>query len=475
MKSPSFHKPLSLAVVVVIGSVLGISIKKGWIDSANSGASLSAEWVRSPEQGSFPYDRSKQLVRISPLAKLQKGLAELPRTQQLLWLASRAEVAGRAEMPRLLRIAKGKSDMERAIATRWAQLDPEHMFANTVSNDLGTDDIYRVLFESWVKTDPHAALAAAKKERQRPGSDPWLYPALDELMLSAPSVGIEAMRELDLDHFAPNMRSVSAWASVDPRAAARKVATLTSKSQGKAAMKEVGKTWGATDPEAALTYAATLTGELQSALAQASIRAWTKNDPEAAAAFAAAQTDSEFRAQLGKGLALGLANTDPATALAWARDNLRSAARADAIGEVIKSLAGENVDKAKALISEMEPGGTMNQAVSELISEWSWDRSVPKQDILAWIERLPDAETRDRAVMSMHSRLTKERDGLIDFVTGEFGHLATENMIRSAAEQKTRRDPQSAVAWAKSLPADRSELALRKVLSTQRAITLGQQ
>ncbi len=407
---------------------------------------------------------------------ISEALAEVPRTQRYLWLAAQAEQASPAEMRRLFRLAgtENQIDLQRAIAARWAKLDPSHMFQSLQAEPGLNYRCSRILFAHWVESDPDEAveqiLAAKKDKRYRE----WASGLWHDLMKKAPETAILAYNRLDVRGLTIDQRSIREWAEKDPASAAAVVVdNIPSIHGGWRALEEIGKAWGQADPETALSFAIDLKDpNNRAALLTNAMTEWAQHDPEAAVAYASEQQDPNLRAWLGSSLVAGLAETDPVSALAWANDNLQSRDRAYAISEAIETIAKKDVQAAAEAVASIEPGGAMNFAVSKVVGEWSDKGIVDNVEMWSWIASLSDTEARERAVQGLEWRLaTDTQNGLVDLVSGPHGYLATAAMVERAARQKARQDPESAAAWARELPEDRSDKALKAVMNLWRSIS----
>ncbi len=467
------HPVLVFMVAAFAGVIIGTMLRHSWFASIRSNSSNAHRLDQGPasEAGAGQFLISDRRSSGSSRWPNEEGSS---RAERYLILAGRAENASLDEFPRLLRMAQNEkhTDLERAIASRWATLNPSHMFDTLLSEGRASYQIWRVLSEEWAKSDPRALVEAAVASKDDKTLHKYLWAIWDDVMSNAPEVGIEASGRLGVRGYVSGMRNVSNWASEDPRAAAESIFNnMTDTPAGATAITEVGKAWGTTDPEAALQYAASRRSSFRDSLYGASLMesvmiTWAKSDPEAAASYAAAETDPTLRALLGQGLAAGLAKTDHQAALIWADENLQSSSRVRAIGNVIKTMAKSDIGAASELVSGMDPGGAMNQAVWQLMDVWIRQHGAENKTMLDWVESLSDVEAREKAVRGLEWGASNDsRDWLIDFVGGSHGHLATEAMVQRAAMQRARQDPTSAVAWAQALPQDRSGIALKSVLA----------
>lgn len=453
-----------VTAAVLLGFGIGVAVRNHWMTMPAVALQPSGTNGRtgSEDVPTVLADRTTENARLSTvLAKMSAG-------KRALWIATRAEGAEPEKLWHLLQLAKDQPELQSAIAARWATLDPRHMHAKL----LQTDDrrYFHELFDTWSKSDSRGMFAAvleARNNKQTKGTSST-HTAIEHLMRNAPEVGIEAMAAFGIEHYLPSMRGIEAWVATDPKEAANQIAgTLPHTHAGMNAMKAVGKAWGARDPETALAFAASLNDAMGNQLALYAMHAWAGVDADAALAFIDRQADSVLRIKLGQGLAQGLAEEDPHTALRWASDHLQSTVRSEAIGNIVKAASKKNIHEAAALVSNMNPGGAMNTATRELLQTWA-EKGLQKNDAMyQWIESLDDIHTRDHAIEFLGGRLAYAgKHGLVAFVSGDYGHLASESMLRQAVELRMRQDPQSAVQWAKSLPEDRSAKVLNLV--TQR-------
>ncbi len=431
----------------------------------------------SPSPATLATDRS---ILTGRSVKTSTGPALLNSSdtvaERFLNLATRAEAASADEMLDLLRLAKleGNRDLERAIAARWAALDPSHMFQTLTKSGEDNSSLFKVLFKEWVSSNPREALdefVSTPDAKHHFANRLFLW---SELMLQAPEIGIEASSQFDVNSFSVSLRKLRSWAEGNPQKAAAKVIEHVNDQYVRDnLMTEIGQVWGSHDPETALRYAASLEPKFGKVLSKNVVRAWIEKDPDAAAAFVEAETDPAMRAELGEGVAAGLAKSDPLAALTWAQENLRSVSRAEAISDIVRTLAKEDIQAAGELVAGMDPGGGMNRAVTELIFNWGRHADLSENETMFhWIGSLSDTEARHKAMEAMEWRIsTFSKTGLLDFVTGAHGHLATASMIRRAAEQRARQDPASATAWAQGLPEDRSTQAIAAVTATLKALS----
>lgn len=475
MSVSRIQRPLLFFVAACLGGIIiGVAIRPAIPTLSGASAEPSEDSLTLPESSTAPSPATILTKRSKEPSGVLKELATLPASQRILWLATQAESATPDQMARLVALAKKENHMDielaRALAAHWADLDPAHMMETLAAN--GEDDyrLWKILCIQWAQSDPETAAAQFASANHSEGGDQWNALLWKYLMRYSPEVGIKASSQLVQGRQGTELSR--RWASRDPKKAAELVLEhMSEKHDRSAAMGVIGRTWGTSDPEGALEYAKSIpSAQARLELAEMVLRSWAMSDPEGATDHMASVDEPIERARLGKGIAAGLANSDPQAALAFAQANLHSSTRAEAIGDIVSAVAERDVSTAAELVANMDPGRAMNHAVSELLSEWANTDPSKNGDMFTWLGNLTDVDARDRAVESLEWRLFGDVGGLINFVAGEHGHLATENMLRRAVFQRTRQDPESAVAWAEALPKDRAPDARNAVIDAWRHI-----
>ncbi len=467
MKQKRIRTVVLFVFAIALGGLGGVIVRSALFPPNN---------ISNPQRGDFDLagrDAGSLLsARDAHKERHLTALKQLPSTEQILWIASQAERGTAAEMAGLTALAKAQGfyDLERAVAARWATLAPKQMFETVKTQGRDGRHLLRVLYEVWVKTDPQTALDTVAATREEGTYTSLSTSTLaNELMKEAPAVGIQALRALGLRHFSPTMKNVSAWAAKNPRLAAEQtVRHMNADFAGRDAMEEIGKAWAKQAPETALAFAAELNPGHGFPLAEGVIRSWMEQDPEAAAAYTAGVDDPALRASMGEGLVEAMAESDPEMAMAWADEHLMAASRTKAISQMIKAMGKEDAQAAAGLVSGLRPGGAKNKSARELVHQWA-QKSPTDEALLGWIGTL-ETDAREQAMDALEWRLQQADKSWAEFVSGEHGHLAGESMMRLAANERVRQDPESAIRWAQALPEDRSEQALEAVMKAWRQL-----
>jgi hypothetical protein len=477
-------KPLPTLLLCILGAATGAGL--GWL---LRGAPAHAEAPVGPATTTQTESSTARKSGFSPAAKsaaasasdeLGADLARQAGAMRWRYLLGAADKASAADMPRLIRAARGMPGALRMLAVRWAELDCRHMFetlrAASIKYRAGGDaglaadhDLPHILFEEWVKKDREAAIAALNDPGSLRQAQSLRYSLVNTVMKSDPARGLKLMTDWNITGFLPDTKAISTWAERNPREAAEAVAANPLAPRD--AMKRVGKVWAATDPAAALAFAAETRGLAGVHLASSVMTEWARRDLDAAIAHVSAQTDSLVLTRLGIPLVEAWATTDPQTALLWANENLRGEARASAAASVVKTMAANDIRGAAEFIAGLDPGGPRNRAITQLIDIWIGDDMYNKNNganaaaALAWMATLPEAEARQQAANSSWRLMYYAPEETIAFLTGPQGHTASQELFDRAAAHLAKQNPESAMQWADALPPERRDAAKHSVLS----------
>jgi hypothetical protein len=435
-----------------------------------------------PDSHSSTAGRSSASGAVDPATNAQQpesALARVVRTEtgSKRWLVvlAQAEKASAEKMPSLIRSVGNDSAMIRMLAARWAELDPEHMFASLYADLLQPDGapgtlpsrwiLTDVLFEEWVKKDISKVIKALNGVPNFSGRDNLRMTVVSRVLKADIEKGLLAMKEWNIRHYVPDMKGVTEWAKRDPRHAAEVVANLGGEYAAREAMKYVGRAWAESDPETGLRYAMTVNGNSRSALASEIIGTWAQRDLTAAAKFATEQEDPALRASVAQGLVTTWAKTDAAGALAWSQQNLRGAARTEAIGSLIKTAAEKDIEAAGDLVAGMEPGAAQNGACASIFETWFNKGKDQRDAALAWLAQLPDPQAQHAALEKVQWNWSwNDPSGVRDFISGPYGHLASDSLIHQVARNQTAKNPEAAMEWAAGLAPEKVANARRAVL-----------
>src|SRR5439155_12457857 len=97
--------------------------------------------------------------------KLERDLTNSSGVTRWLYWLEALEKAAPADFPRLARLAQNNPAALQFVGARWAEIAPRHLFDSLVAaakngRGLPLQELARVLFGEWPKSDPEAAIAA---------------------------------------------------------------------------------------------------------------------------------------------------------------------------------------------------------------------------------------------------------------------------------------------------------------------------
>ena len=473
----------AVRIFICLGAI-GVGALIGWLIRANrsEGASPKASSeVSSVVSANTGHPKS---AAAAAAAELANSFAVSKGAERWLLLIAQAEKAKASDMPGLLRLAAGNERMVRMLGTRWAELDPRHMFDSLISDLAKSEridesvDLFSLLITEWMARDAAGAIAALTQASNLAGVNPLFMEqrrseAVSIVMKSDPARAIALMKEWSIRRHLPDLRPLKKWLAQSPERAA----TLTSQIQAEGASDEVmriiGNAWAKTDPAAALAYAGKLSLSARVAFTGSAMKDWAKQDLNAAAAFVAAQPDHAYRSHLAGSLIEAWAATDAGAAFAWSQENLKGAAQVQSIGNVVKALAERSPDDAATMVNGLESGEIKSFAVGALLEFHlkTYDPIRPnpaaRDAALAWMATLDDKEAARRALAKNAWKLfTNAPEAARAFLSGPHADIAPPEIYGLAASGLAKQNPESALQWAADVPAEHQRIAMSYLMST---------
>ena len=447
----------------VLGGFVAVAWQRGLDVSGVSSTSVASPAADVPGRPISP-------VLISAFES-EKGAA------RWLKLLAASEEATAREMPGLIRAAGKDGAAIRMLAARWAELDPMHMFRTLHGEYLVAEDapgalpersaLMDILIESWCAANPAAVVKTLNDVPNFSQREQLRMRAASQLIKTDVERGLTAMSDWNIRNYLPDLKAVGAWAAKDPARAAEVVAKLGHSAVGREALTQVGKAWAATDPQGALQKAASLPFFAGITFAGQIVGDWAARDLKSAERFTTQIKDPAMRNAAGLGLAKAWAKTDPAAAVAWSNENLRGAARAEAVGGVIKALAEKDIRAAAELASGLEGGALQSRACASIFETWFDKGASSREAAFEWLAGIEDAAVRSAALETVQWKwVWTEPAGVKEFIAGKFGYLASEAVVNNVARNQGMRDPEAAWKWAESLAEDRRTGASQAVLTS---------
>ena len=433
--------------------------------SAAAGFALGRAWapvavvsvaVREPAADRPASIRSAQeLAAALEVARGSDDPAE--RRLRLLDLLARAEPA---ELRRLFLGSSASLREKRMIASRWAEVDPRGLLEALAEVSRSEweremshyDTIRRLLFQSWVRDDPEAALAAAEELDRRPQFRGVRWDAVAALFAVDPARAFALAESLPMGRQGTPFPE-SVW-KADPAgflkmAGGASGQALNHGEIGMAVGNAFGE-WVKSDPAAASAWLTDRTPDQRRVLWDQLAARLIAIDPAAAQAWFASVPPSAEREQAGVAMVRAWSLTDPRAALDWLQDNLVGV-QGVAFTHVARSLVDQGVEQAKALVDAMPAGSQRDLVVDSIAQTWSEREFKPAME---WVLALPpDDPGRRRAMQSLAPRWA-EQDlaGAAAFVAAERGLGESQALLWNLPHQFVAQDAAAGVAWAGSLP-----------------------
>jgi len=460
-------KLLSRSLVIVAAAGLGLAVgfalraKPSRPATGTSASPAGAAAQRSSVSNSRPGIR---VGDDSPLAtRLEKDLAlSSGVTRWLCWLEA-LEKAAPSDFPRLARLAQDNPAALRLVAVRWAEVAPRHLFDAlvAVSKSMGglpVQQLTRVLFDTWPKTDPEAAIAALNEPGDYGMRSRWRMDVATTVLLADVERGLRLMSDWRIENYDPGMNAIAKWAAADPRHAAEFTLQYSVGYVAQRAAETIGQEWAKTDPAGALAFAAANPGVLGSTLRATALKQWAESNLADAAQWLAG-TDERTRNRLSPAFVEAWAQKDAGSALTWCDENLTGSSLAQAVGGVSKGAAEKDISGAAALVAAMDPSSARAEAAVAVARKWFPEMSsgeAAKPEAVAWLAGLdPNSIKRvlEECAVQWGWACSDPKTMAAFLATASPGEIPA-NVYTTLARQMVRQNPAETLDWASRLPAD---------------------
>lgn len=473
----SLAKLLVLVIAVALGLGLGSLLRakaaRLEISATSPDPDLRADESKMSDSRASTMSLAARLRADSSLpALLARELVVSSRVARWLHWLEAVEQATPADLPRLAELAKGDATATRLVASRWVQLDLQHMF-DTLAADvqdrrsLPVDELAEVLLPELARRAPDAAIAALQGTNSFGTRESWRYIVAGYLIEKDPERGLRALAEWGVDNFAPRMTGVTRWAAADPRRASEAVLAHPAGYTSELAMKTIGKEWAKSDPAGGLEFASSKfakSGDLATTLAHALLQAWAAQGLTPVADWLA-RSDGATRQRFSPAVVEVWARTDAQGALAWCETNLTGVDLARTVASIVESAAQKNVSAAGEFVLGMSPSPARARAAAAVAKHWfpGWRSGQPAPTAaIAWLAGLDSASAK-RALEQIQWKWSNgDPKGMAEFVASVGSDKVPASADLSVARGLARQDPSGALAWASRLPDQRSFAAVRE-------------
>lgn len=347
------------------------------------------------------------------------------------------------------------------------------------------------------KADPNATAAALKGAWPNPTGEapPWWL--MKDGVLSDKDI-TRAMEEV-MSMSDPIERALlfsQLMNKLTPENAEAAYAALRSKANGFEAAQSMGLfayAWGSIDATKAMASMEENGGRMGGIMKGPILGGWASSDPDAAIAWMADQEDNGEKTRMSRGLIAGLARTDTAKATEyvtslgedgqgryvgviaseemkkgigsaeeWALGLESDQLKTDAMEEVARTYARQDLDKAADWVLNHTDDATSKDAVAEVANELT-ERSLKDGDMsstIEWVSDLPDGAVKDEAMNEMFREWGQTEPGGASEYLNDLPDSPTKDYAVSAfAKEISREDPEVAMQWATSIQDEASRVS----------------
>ena len=347
-----------------------------------------------------------------------------------------------------------------------------------------------------VKADPAALAAAAERGWPNPSGEapPWWL--IKDGVLSNKDI-TRAMEEV-MSMSDPIQRTAlfsQLMNKLTPENAEAAYAALRSKATGFEAAQSMGLfayAWGSIDAEKAIASIEENGGRMGGFMKGPILGGWASSDPDAAIVWMAKQEDGREKTQMSMGLVAGLARSDTAKATEymtslgedqqrrfvgvianeeikkgigsaekWALGLESDKLKTDALEEVARTYARQDLDKAAEWVLNHSDDATSKDAVAEVADELT-ERALKEGNMdstIEWVSDLPDGAVKDEAMKEMFREWGQtEPEGASAYLNDLPDSPTKDYAVSAFAREISREDPEVAVQWATSIQDEASRV-----------------
>lgn len=426
---------------LMIGITVGLLVDRAWLQWRGSDASPTPSEPRvsrTDQQAHTTSPTTEEKIDTAPGNVLEKfgqqtkalGTVDMIACLALIERLSSSECYDALKTARMCRGEDGQL-LLRAIARRWAKLDPDGL-VNLLWTPNGPRDAENMLAEEaareLVRRNPEAALA---KLDQIPGGLRRVILANTMVVTLAKenparaAVYLTEHRDLGVN---PGLFGAvaKAWASQDPAAALRWAETVPASQAREEGLNGAWQGWAEHDPAAAAAEISRSPAvRFSQSVWQGVAASFVAKDAEAALRWIESLPRKEDREmaltrfnptiqQMGGGeqmlelikkipfestkenvarnAAYEIARDDPGKALAWAEQLPTGSARNEALNAVIREMALRMPARAVEYVTSMPESSLRTGLMQRVVGDWAGQDPA---SVMAWLRQLPPSEERD--------------------------------------------------------------------------------
>ena len=235
----------------------------------------------------------------------------------------------------------------------------------------------------------------------------------------------------------------------DPRLAERELASISSSTVRKHALRSLANGLADKDPRQAMATMERHGAPANDYTYNEIASKWARRDPNNAASFASALPPGPKRDSLMNGVARTWASTDPDAALSWARGLGDQRMRRDSVANVISTIATDEPEQALALVKD-EPRLNQLSLRQRALSVWF---ESDHEAAMEWINDRPKQTERLRLFYgSAHSLVWEDPEGAYEIVKDLPAGQDKTRFLSRILSYRSWNDPEGGLEWLKTLP-----------------------
>lgn len=385
-----------------------------------------------------------------------------------LHLLAAADGSSAEVISRLIDSLKDEPAALSLLGERWAQLDPDGMFAALKArgpdryhfdSSHPIDELERILAQEWFKKSPESLISALNAT-----DGPQFLPTAKEELLRLVSVkdpgrtlALIISWELPLRTIESNV--LAPWLRANPREAmnvilARKGSVWRPGDGGADTLKVIARGMAEIDPAGTLGMPPAANRSLHSSFLDQVMKAWAERDlPAAAAWLEGSQIDQKTRNGRSRSLLQTWSEADPLAAITWADAHVTGFTRMQLNSTLIPALAARDAAGALEFVNGMTPGFARDEAGMQVTDSLLTDKG--KEEILDNFQRitaLSDPALRKAALEGSARRMMwAAPQEFLAWLAGPEGAEAPFRAFTAVSESLAEKDGEAAMKWAAGL------------------------
>jgi hypothetical protein len=334
-----------------------------------------------------------------------------------------------------------------AITGRWAELDPESLFAHALTSkdpnvkQRGISQAIKSLAEG-DRTRARALLSAINDDELRHQASMLIVQATAK---DDPKAALVALQS-DTKSRGEYNNLFREWGTAAPQEAAANLDSITTLEDRREAIQGLTQVWGPVDPQAALAWSMSLNNRLERSHATQQILATIQDVRQGATLLANLDLAGRDRLEAINAFASTAIHSDIDSALLWI-ETLEPRERSNVMASQLSSISQIDPERARQLFDEnMTP---RLRGVADNLA-----RNLAAKDLpgaRAWVESLPPGNIKDRAIQGIVGQLQNaDPQSAAAYLDSIDLNSTTSSVADNVARRLFDQDRDAALVWVES-------------------------